>query len=133
MNTIHRVRLTLAHRASPPGRANPQASQPKGKGLHLASQPGHDGFAARFIQDLVAAASAAADQNRPAPTTTSSQRRKISMPCLLHTIQLCIHCRQSPAGFCVSRTSGQTVRRPWCLSCCQDLDPGRYQIKPFDS
>ena len=37
----------------------------------------------------------------------------MTMPRLLpHTIQLCIHCPQHPAGFWVSRNSGQTVRRP---------------------
>lgn len=51
---------------------------------------------------------------------------------LPHTIQLCIHCRHNPAGFWVSRASNRTVRRPWCLSCCQDLDPACHHIKPFD-
>lgn len=51
---------------------------------------------------------------------------------LPHTIQLCVHCRRNPAGFWVSRTGGQTVRRPWCLSCCQDLDPACYHVKAFD-
>jgi len=79
-------------------------------------------------------ASLAADQHVPAPTTASSRQRAIITPRLLpHTIQLCIHCRQNPAGFWVSRNSDQTVRRPWCLSCCQDLDPDRYHIKPFDT
>jgi hypothetical protein len=55
------------------------------------------------------------------------------MPRLLpHTIQLCIHCGHNPAGFWVSRDSDQTVRRPWCLSCCQDLDPACHHIRPFD-
>jgi hypothetical protein len=40
------------------------------------------------------------------------------------TIQLCIHCRHNPAG---SHPSGQTVGRPWRLSCCQDL-PGRAPV-----
>jgi hypothetical protein len=51
---------------------------------------------------------------------------------LPHTIQVCIHCQQNPAGFWVSRNGSQTTRRPWCLSCCQDLDPDSYHIKPFD-
>jgi hypothetical protein len=51
---------------------------------------------------------------------------------LLRTVQLCIHCRQSPAGFWVSRRGGQTVRRPWCLSCCQGLDRDRCDVIPFD-
>jgi len=52
---------------------------------------------------------------------------------LPHTIQLCIHCRQNPAGFWVSRNGSQTVRCPWCLSCCQDLHPCCYHVNPFDT
>lgn len=52
---------------------------------------------------------------------------------LPRTVQLCIHCRDNPAGFWVSGDSSRTVRRPWCLSCCQGLDPGCYDIRPFDS
>jgi hypothetical protein len=51
---------------------------------------------------------------------------------LPHTVQLCIHCRESPAGFWVSRKDGKTVRRPWCLSCCDGLDRGRCDVTPFD-
>ena len=50
---------------------------------------------------------------------------------LPHTIQLCVHCRERPAGFWVSRTDAKTVRRPWCLSCCQDLDRERCDMIPF--
>jgi hypothetical protein len=50
---------------------------------------------------------------------------------LPRTIQLCIHCRQRPAGFWVRRTGGTVVRRPWCLSCCQDLDRDRFDVIPF--
>ena len=86
------------------------------------------------IQDPEAAATLVAGQNWPAPATAIPRRRTIAMPRLLpHTIQLCIHCQRNPAGFWVSRTSGQTARRPWCLSCCHDLDPPCYHIKPFDS
>jgi len=38
-----------------------------------------------------------------------------------------------PTGFRVSRTGGQTARRPWCLSCCQGLDRDRCDVIPFDS
>lgn len=44
---------------------------------------------------------------------------------LPHTVQLCIHCRQNPAGFWVSGKDAQTVHRPWCLSCCDGLDRSR--------
>ena len=44
---------------------------------------------------------------------------------------LCIHCMTNPAGFWVSRRGSQVVRRPWCLSCCQELDPDVCDIVPF--
>jgi hypothetical protein len=60
--------------------------------------------------------------------------RAIIAPGMLpRTVQLCIHCRQSPAGFWVSRKNGQVVRRPWYLSCCQGLDRGRCDVIPFGS
>jgi hypothetical protein len=49
---------------------------------------------------------------------------------LIGSHQLCIHCRGNPAGFWVSPSGGGT-RRPWCLSCCQDLDRGYCDIVPF--
>lgn len=80
-----------------------------------------------------AGAPVTAGPTRPAPEAANSWRRTLAMPRLLpHTIQLCIHCRHNPAGFWVSRDSDQTVRRPWCLSCCQDLDPACHHIRPFD-
>lgn len=51
---------------------------------------------------------------------------------LPRSIQLCSHCQQRPAGFWVRRAGGTVVRRPWCLSCCQDLDRDRYDAIPFD-
>jgi hypothetical protein len=86
------------------------------------------------IQDLATPATAAAGPSWPAPA--SANPRRLSIAAHLprpHTVQLCIHCRQDPAGFWVSHTRDQTVRRPWCLSCCQDLDPDSYHINPFDS
>ena len=85
------------------------------------------------IQDPAAAATLEAGQNWPARATANTRQRTMAAPRLLPlTIQLCIHCRQNPAGFWVSRASDQTVRRPWCLSCCQDLDPACHHIRPFD-
>lgn len=56
------------------------------------------------------------------------------LPALLsHAVQLCMHCQQRPAGFWVSRTGGKTVRRPWCLSCCEELDRDRCDVIPFAS
>ena len=133
VNRIRRVRRTLARGASPPGTGEPHSRQPDGQEPRLVSRPGRDGLAGRFLQRVAAGASVAAGQNGPARTTTNSRRRTIAMGRLLpHTIQLCIHCRHNPAGFWVSRDSDQTVRRPWCLSCCQDLDPACHHIRPFD-
>ena len=85
-------------------------------------------------QDPAAGAPVAAGQNSPAAATVNPRRPSIAarLP-RPHAIQLCIHCQHNPAGFWVSRTGGQTVRRPWCLSCCQGLDPGGYHITPFES
>jgi hypothetical protein len=113
-------------------RGDPQR-QPQGERPHPASGPGGNGFAGRFIQDIAAATSVATGQNRPAPPATMPQRRAmITARRWPRTVQLCIHCRQNPAGFWVSHTSDQTVRRPWCLSCCQELDQSRYHVIPFD-
>jgi hypothetical protein len=50
---------------------------------------------------------------------------------LPHTFPLCIHCLANPAGFWVSGAGSNVVRRPWCLSCCQDLDRERCDMTPF--
>jgi hypothetical protein len=132
--TMNRIRRSLARRAGSPGTGEPHASQAQSQEPQLASQPGRDGLAGRFTQDLASAASVAAGQNRSAPAATASRRRTITVSRLLpRTIQLCIHCRRNPAGFWVSRDSGQTTRRPWCLSCCQSLDPGCCHVQPFGS
>jgi len=103
---------------------------------------GHDGFAERLIQDVAAAASAAvghqtARRDRAsvhAATATIPRRRTVTLPRLLpRTVQLCIHCRQNPAGFWVSGHGSQTARRPWCLACCQGLDLDRCAVIAFDS
>ena len=131
---MNRIRRALAGRASPPGTGEPRAHPAQRQPPHLARRPGRGGFPARLIEDLAAAAVVQpASTGRP-PAATTTRRRVITAPRLLpHTIQLCIHCRQNPAGFWVSRNPGQTARRPWCLSCCQDLDPDHARIQPFDS
>jgi len=48
------------------------------------------------------------------------------------TVQLCVHCRQRPAGFWVSRGNAAVVHRPWCLGCCDQLDRAHCAIVPFD-
>jgi len=131
---MNHIRRSLAHHASSPGTGEPHASQAQSQEPQLASRPGRDGLAGRFTKDLASAASAAAGQNQSAPAATASRRRTITVSGLLpRTIQLCIHCRRNPAGFWVSRDSGQTARRPWCLSCCQNLNPGRCHVQPFGS
>jgi hypothetical protein len=69
---------------------------------------------------------------RPGPPR-ERLRTRVLPAWLPHTIQLCIHCRDRPAGFWVSCTDGQTVRRPWCLSCCEGLNRDRCDVIPFDS
>jgi hypothetical protein len=137
MNRIRRTRRPQARLTGSPGTADPRANQITGR----------DGFAGRLIPDVAAAASVAAGhhlgrpghragsavQTWPATTAPRSWWRRVATPGLLpHTIQLCVHCQQRPAGFWIRRHGGQTVRRPWCLSCCQQLDPGRCEVIPFD-
>jgi hypothetical protein len=133
VNGIRRLCRAVAGRPSAPGRAGPPTGRAKICQPHPARRPGRDGFAGRFIQDVAAAVNVATGQNWPAPTAATSRRRTMTAPGPLpHTGQLCTHCRQRPAGFWVS-DSGQTVRRrPWCLSCCQDLNPSRCHVIPFD-
>jgi hypothetical protein len=130
MNRIRRVRPASTGLTTSPGPGQPHARQPGSAEPQLASRPGRHALPVQIIQNM--AAGAAAGQTRPAAATANSRRRTIPLPRLPHTIQLCIHCRHNPAGFWVSRDSGQTVRRPWCLSCCQDLDPACHHIRPFD-
>jgi hypothetical protein len=128
------IRHLLARRTSPPGPAEPRTPQPLGQESHQANRPGDDSSTRRFVQPVAAAASVAADQHWPTPTATGFRQRTTTVLRLLpHTIHLCIHCRHNPAGFWVSRHGSRTARRPWCLSCCQDLDPGSYHVYPFDS
>jgi hypothetical protein len=47
------------------------------------------------------------------------------------TRQLCICCRENPAGFWVSLQDAAVVRRPWCLACCARLDRAQCEVVPF--
>jgi hypothetical protein len=133
VNRVRRVLRTFAREASPHATGEPHSRQPRSEEPNLVSRPGHDGPAGRFTQHVAAGTTVAGGQTRPAPPTVNSRWRTIPASRLLpHTIQLCIHCRQNPAGFWVSRDSDQTARRPWCLSCCQDLDPDCHHVRPFD-
>jgi hypothetical protein len=137
-----RIRRSLARLTGP------RASQPTGRAAHRPGRAGHDGFAGRFIQDMATVANVAVGhqlgqrgrgarhegQAYPGAAAAMPWPDTVPAPGLRpHTVQLCIHCRQRPAGFWVSRRGGQIVRRPWCLSCCQELDRDRYNVVPFDS
>jgi hypothetical protein len=67
------------------------------------------------------------------PAPREGLRTRILPARLPHAIQLCIHCRERPAGFWVSRTGGNTVRRPWCLTCCEQLDRDHCDVIRFPS
>lgn len=49
----------------------------------------------------------------------------------IHMIQLCVHCRNNPAGFWVYVTGHETTRRPWCLGCAERLDKAMYTVERF--
>jgi hypothetical protein len=75
-----------------------------------------------------------ARRNRPAITIAVGLLRKLTAPARLpHRVQLCVRCRASPAGFWVTDKGARAVRRPWCLSCCDVLDRGRYDVTGFES
>ena len=113
MIRIGRVGRPLARGASPLARASHSHTSPNSREPHLISRPGSDGLAGWLTQHVAAGASVAARQDRPAARTANFRWRTIATPHRLpHTIQLCIHCRQNPAGFWVSRSGSQTVRRP---------------------
>jgi hypothetical protein len=60
--------------------------------IHPASQPGRDGFAGRFAQDIAPATTVAAGQNRPAPPPTAPRQHTMTaMRLRPRTVQLCIH------------------------------------------
>ena len=64
----------------------------------------------------------------PGTESPSPRRRSARLP---RRFQLCIRCQANPAGFWVSALPGSVVRRPWCLSCCEHLDPAACHITPF--
>ena len=77
---------------------------------------------------------AAARPNRSRITILAALLHKLIAPGLPpHAVRLCVHCRANPAGFWVSGKSARTVRRPWCLSCCDVLDRGRHDVTGFGS
>jgi hypothetical protein len=69
----------------------------------------------------------------PGRAASSSGFPRYRLRLLPRTLQLCIYCRKSPAGFWVSSKDGKTVRRPWCLSCCDRLDHSSCDVTPFGS
>jgi hypothetical protein len=145
MNCIRRIRRSLASltrragaqpaaAATGPGQAptgtRPQPPADQRRLARLAGHPDH-GRGAHLavggdrVPDAGHAAAPGRQRRRPGPAPRTA-------PAVLpRTIQLCAHCQQRPAGFWVRRTGGTVVRRPWCLSCCQDLDRDRYDVIPF--
>jgi hypothetical protein len=88
-------------------------------------------FAAAVPAALASAPGARAARGRPIPVGSPGPVTRIVPGLLPRTIQLCVHCQQRPAGFWVRRTGGMVVRRPWCLSCSQELDRDHCDVIPF--
>jgi len=66
------------------------------------------------------------------PAGAARRPRVMLMPGRLpHSFPVCIHCLVNPAGFWVSGKDSSVVRRPWCLSCCEDLDRECCTMIPF--
>ena len=85
----------------------------------------------RMPADRLPACPSAGSDGAPPRSASRRPRSRLGSGRLPHTFPLCIHCLVNPAGFWVSGTGGSVVRRPWCLSCCQDLDRERYDMTPF--
>lgn len=67
---------------------------------------------------------------RSSPTgETMGYLHRLGLP--PRTVQICVRCLQNPAGFWVSGTSASVTRRPWCLSCCEQLDRDCCSVAPF--
>jgi hypothetical protein len=89
------------------------------------------------LSDPVRAFDVTPGSGRPGIRNTSDGGRLAALPRLVgmtlpRTVQLCIHCRENPAGFWVIAKGGKTARRPWCLSCCGTLDRSCGHVIPFD-
>jgi len=89
------------------------------------------GLAGRTSLTGLAGQAVHADQAPQAPRR--SIRTIMTHGLLPHTVQLCVHCHHNPAGFWVSRHDARVVRRPWCLTCCQDVDLSSCRVTPFAS
>jgi hypothetical protein len=115
-----RAGTLLAHRASGPvAAATPRPGPPRRKERSPLSAP----VRTTVISEPLGVARPQAPRER--------LRTRILPARLPHAIQLCIHCQDRPAGFWVSRTGAKTVRRPWCLSCCEELDRDHCDVIRF--
>jgi hypothetical protein len=130
MNHVHRTRcclasltrragMLLAGRAAGPAAAATRPGPPRGTTTPLPAPA----WTITTSKPRVGA--------RPQPPRERLRTRVLPAR-LPHTIQPCIPCQDRPAGFWVSRTGGHTVRRPWCLFCCEGLDRGSCDVIPFD-
>ena len=111
-------------RLQPPGDQR-RPAQPAGHPDHDRGHGAHLRAGGDRVPDAGRAAARGRQRRRTGPFTRTAPG------VLPHTLQLCIHCQQRPAGFWVRRTGGTVVRRPWCLPCCQDLDRDRYDVIQF--
>jgi hypothetical protein len=131
VNSIRRLRRTLARRASSPGRAEPQARQPKGQ------EP-------TWPAGQAAMASPGGSSSTPQPTRAwrptrlgplprpTSRRRTMTMTPAAAARDPAPHPLPAQPGRVPGRhTGGQTVRHPRCLSRCQQLDPRSDHAIPF--
>jgi hypothetical protein len=72
-------------------------------------------------------------RTKPTPPARHGLRAILPRARLPRTVQLCVHCHQNAAGFWVRRKDAAVARRPWCLSCCQEVDLGSCDVTPFAS
>ena len=85
----------------------------------------------RMPADRLPAGPSAGSDGTPSRSASRRPRSRLGSGRLPHTFPFCIHCLVNPAGFWVSGKDSNVVRRPWCLSCCEDLDRERCDMIPF--
>jgi hypothetical protein len=115
----HRAGALLTHRAAVPAvPATRGPNRPVATSVHR--------FPPQTAQPSPPSCTAA-----PGRTCRGKSCAQQSCPPGCRAIQLCIHYRERPTGFWVSRTNGWTVHRPWGRSCCQELDRDHRDVIRF--
>jgi hypothetical protein len=119
MNRTRRIRPLPSAAWPPSGRGAPR-TVPVDHGLAAACPGPHDHHLKAARRRAAGPAAGMAAHQSPARPAAAHHPAMRPLP-------------GQTVGFWVSCTGGQTVRRPWCLSCCEGLDRDRCDVILFDS